>query len=308
MKQLYFMAAILFSIAAKSQFYTQLFDGADTSINSAIFVKIDSSQGNSWEIGEPQKTYFNAASTFPNVLITDLNNSYKINETSRFTFVMPDDVLHWNGGVLAIQWNQKLDFDNNRDGGILEYRLLDSLTNPWLPVYPSPYVYNFYGNLQANFDTLANGGYAFTGRDTVWRNIWLCFDVSWVQYHQGLELRFSILSDSIDNHKEGWMIDNLYVAPTFVHTLVENKQVNYLEVSPNPSHGKFTLHLAKRIGFHLIEELSIINSNGKVIQHFENIPSKFDFDISGETPGTYYLRVKTNLTENAETVKIVLLN
>lgn len=304
MKQFYLILALVFSLSLKSQYYTQYFDGNDTSSSNSIFLEMDTSSTNTWQIGKPQKTIFNAASTLPNVLITDTTHPYPKNDSSSFSFKIPDLLVNTRSRIIAIQWNQKLDFDANRDGGIIEYRLLDSIPSPWLPVFSSPYLYNFYGFHQDNYDTLPDGQFSFTGQDTTWKNIWVCFDGSWFQTHQGMELRFSILSDSIDNQREGWMIDNLVVSPTFVHTLVENPQENYVEISPNPSRGQFTIHLAKQRGHHLIEELSIVNSQGELIRHLKDIPTKFSFDISDQPAGNYFLKVKTNLS--SETVKIIL--
>tara|TARA_R110002096_G_scaffold276109_1_gene469846 strand:+ start:53705 stop:54478 length:774 start_codon:yes stop_codon:yes gene_type:complete len=253
-----------------------------------------------------KKTLFNRASSIPNVLITDTINSYQINDSSSFSFKIPDDIVHTSVGILAINWNQKLDFDKNADGGIIEYRLLDSSSQAWVPIFSSPYVYNFYGYNSNNLDSLGNGQMAFTGQDSTWKNIWLCFSMSWIQIHQGLELRYSILTDSIDNQREGWMIDNLMVHPTFVHTLSENKPEKNIEISPNPNQGKFSIHLDNQKGHYLIDELTIVNSKGELIRHFKNIPSKFDFDLSKEPAGNYFIKVKTN--QGTETLKIILLD
>ena len=96
------------------------------------------------------------------------------------------------------------------------------------------------------------------------------------------------------------------VHPTFVHTLSENKPEKNIEISPNPNQGKFSIHLDNQKGHYLIDELTIVNSKGELIRHFKNIPSKFDFDLSKEPAGNYFIKVKTN--QGTETLKIILLD
>ncbi len=291
---------LLISFTGFGQYFTQYFDGADTSSASALFVRLDTAAGNIWQIGEPQKSIFDSAATVPNALITDTVNFYPTNNISIAGFsVMPGPFFP---GILAIQWKQKLDMDHNHDGGIIEFSL-DSGTT-WSNAFNNPYVYNFYGYDFKNVDTLDNGQVAFSGTDSVWKDIWLCYDQSWLTQSDSLMVRFTFLSDSVDNNKEGWIIDNLTVHPTFVHTISEVKQEEYLVASPNPTSGKIQLQAQKLDQFHLFEKMELYDSEGQLVQTFGSSPTKFDIDISRHASGVYYLKVYSNV--QTETLRIVL--
>jgi Secretion system C-terminal sorting domain len=278
-----------------SQFWgdsQNFFDGADTIRYNAIEIRLDSSVNNIWQIGSPQKTIFSSANTAPNALVTDTLNFYPINNISRFS-INPLGVTDWQGGgVGAIRWVQKLDFDSLYDGAMLEFSI-DSGTT-WQNAFNNPYVYNFYGFDLANVDTLATGEVVFSGTDSTWKDIWLCFDINWA-YDKNLKIRFSMLSDSIDNQKEGWLIDNLHVRPTLLHTASKKEQENYVRLFPNPANDILNIELARFSGYHIIEEMDLINQWGQIVESWKNIPTKFFIQTHNYADGVYFLRVKSNL-------------
>ena len=293
--------SFLIPIVGFTQTQSQYFDGADSSAYSSIFVNIDTSASNIWQIGPPQKAIFNNAATQPNVIVTDTIDYYPTNDSSSFSFDLNPDGFGW--GIIAIQWKQKLDMDHDFDGGVIEYTIDGGST--WQNVFNDPYVYNFYGYDQANVDTLPNGEYAFSGTDTTWRDLWLCFDVSWLFNVDVVTYRFTLKSDSIDNNKEGWMIDNLLTHLTIIHTIVEEvEQEEYIKVFPNPTSGRVEILAQKTDGYHIIEKMELFNVEGKVMEEFGRSPTKFSIDLSKHPDGVYFLKIKTNL--KTETVRIIL--
>ena len=275
-----------------AQTFSQYFEGADTSIYNSIIIELDSSSSNIWQIGRPQKTIFDSAATLPNVIITDSINSYPVNNTSSFTFYVTSE--WFSMGILALQWKQKLDLEKKQDGGIIEYSMDKGST--WENVFNNPYVYNFYGYNVDNQDTLQNGNYAFSGTDTIWRDIWLCFENSFLSTSDTVLFRFSLESDSIDNFKEGWMIDNLLVHITTIHgSINDQKQENYLNIYPNPTNDVLYIEAEKIDGFHIIECMELINMEGKVIERYEKSPTKFYINIGHLNSGLYYLKINTNI-------------
>jgi hypothetical protein len=286
---------------ASAQYYNQYFDGADTLFPYSIAVDIDTG-ANIWQIGMPHKVIFDSAATFPNVIITDTINNYPINNISRFTVKISDLFQPW--GILALQWKQKLDMDTAYDGGVVEFTTDNGQT--WQNVFNNPYVYNFYGFQSENQDTLRSGVNAFSGTDSTWRDIWLCFDLSWIsQFEDTLMFRFTFISDSVDNNKEGWMIDNFMAHLTFVHTIKESDQAhNYLTVYPNPTNGIINIVTEKMMGYHIIEHMELINAQGRVVKRWSNLPTKFWFDTDKLAAGLYWLQVKTNF--KTETLPVVI--
>jgi Secretion system C-terminal sorting domain len=286
--------------SAQAQTQYQFFDGADTVYSNSVNIEIDTNSSNIWQIGPPQKTFYNSAASQPNVIVTDTINNYPINNVSSFHIKIENNLGWW--GIYALQWVQKLDMDSDHDGGIIEFTTDDGLT--WQNVFNNPMVYNFYGFSPANTDTLDNGEFAFSGRDTSWKNIWLCFDVSWMtQLPDTITLRFTFKSDSINNAREGWIIDDFISHPTFIHTIQEAKSDQYITVYPNPSNGIVNIETEKKMEFHLIETMELINAKGEVVERWKNIPTKYWFDSKKYATGFYLLKIKTNF--KSETIPLV---
>jgi len=284
---------------ANAQSYTQYFDGADTSVENSILVRLDTASSNIWQIGAPHKVLFDTAATVPNVLVTDTVNDYPTNNVSRFTFT----IVPWTSwGLLAIQWKQKLDMDPHRDGGVIEYSIDTGGT--WQNVFNDPHVFNFYGFLPTNRDTLPNGDFAFSGTDTAWQDVWLCFDMSWLSLNDSITFRYTFESDSVDNHKEGWMIDNLMAHVSLMHPVKEVDKKDYMNVYPNPTKGIVNVEFQKIHDFHIIEKMEFLSADGTVLRQWTNIPTKFWFDTSKYADGLYFLKVKTNI--KSETIPIVV--
>ena len=307
MKPIYFTIALLICSVkfSSAQFHTQYFDGADTLVTNSIRIDIDTASQNVWQIGAPQKAIFDSAATQPYAIVTDTINFYPTNDTSRFIAKVLLNFGSW--GIFALQWKQKLDMDTAFDGGIIEYSIDTGST--WVNVFNNPYVYNFYGFQTANQDTLAGGEFAFSGTDSTWRVIWLCFDLSWLQLFQPndtLLFRFTLLSDSVNNNKEGWMIDNMLSRVTIIHTAKDNEQEqeNYLNVYPNPASNIVHIQAQKIMDFHIIETMELVDPFGRVVDKWTNIPTKFWFDTNNYSDGMYYLKIKTNL--HSETLPIVI--
>lgn len=287
-----------------AQNYNQYFDGADTLCNpimfpSAICITIDNDSTNIWQIGVPQKMIFDSAATFPNAILTDTINYYPTNNTSSFQFT----IIPWtNWGILAIQWKQKLDMDEGLDGGKIEFSVDSGAT--WQNAFNNPHVYNFYGFQLANYDTLPNGDFVFSGTDSIWRDIWLCYDMTWLSINKSITVRFTFTSDSIDNSMEGWMIDNMLAHITTIHTVSEVKSEKYLNVYPNPSSDIIYIETQKIQDFHIIEQMVLVNALGQIVDEWKNIPTKFFINSRKYSNGLYYLKVKTNI--KSDTLPIII--
>ena len=286
------------------QDYRQYFDGADTICTqnvwrSSLCFTIDDDSTNIWQIGKPQKTIFDSAATYPNALMTDSIHFYPPNNISSFEF----KIVPWSSrGIMAIEWKQKLDMDKDFDGGKIEFSV--DAGDSWQNAFNNPHVYNFYGFLPSNQDTLANGDFVFSGTDSLWRDIWLCYDMSWLTWNDSILVRFTFSSDSIDNRKEGWLIDNMMVRTTLIHTVSEVQPEKYLNVYPNPTSDIIYIETQKIQDFHIIEQMVLVNSSGQVMDEWNHIPTKFFINAKKYSNGLYYLKIKTNI--KSETVPIMI--
>ncbi|MCW3071833.1 MAG: hypothetical protein JWO44_1723 [Bacteroidetes bacterium] len=291
-----------FTINSYSQWsYTQYFDGADSSYYNSLFVHIDPTAGNIWQVGKPQKIVFDSAGTAPNAIVTDTINNYPVNNTSTFYFNVVPFMTH---GILGIQWQQKLDMDKKTDGGIVEFSIDYGAT--WQNAFNNPHVYNFFGYDPQNQDTLSTGEYAFSGTDSTWRDVWLCYDMSWMStVVDSIKVRFTFKSDSVNNNREGWMIDNMNAHVTIIHPVKEVGSADYFNIYPNPAKNIINIQLKDTHEYHIIEHMELYNSAGKLMQEWKNIPVRYWFSTENFPSGVYYLKIKTNLRSKTVAVTIM---
>jgi hypothetical protein len=270
------------------QYHEQYFDGADTNSWNA-HVSIDTNSSNIWQIGSPQKNIFNAAATFPNAIVTDTVNNYPLNNSSSFTV---STGLDWYSGILAVRWRQKLDLDAG-DFAFIEFSP-DGGTS-WENAFDSPDVYNFFGFDADNmfYDPLGQGGFSET--DSSWKDIWLCYEAYYLQsITDTLKIRFRFESDSSGSEQEGWMIDNIIIEETAIHTVNEN-QVEDLSIYPTITKDRIQIEARKTKEPNLTERISLFDTQGKLIKSWEHVPLKYFIDISEVSPGNYLLKIETKL-------------
>ncbi|MEY2829107.1 MAG: hypothetical protein RIQ33_965 [Bacteroidota bacterium] len=280
---------ILLTTFSYAQFWqqNQYFDGADT-VASSIKIQFDTTHHfNIWQIGKPQKTIFNSATTVPNALITDTMNYYPKNDTSVFWFASTTEP--W--GIHALRWKQKLDFEKHHSGGMVEFSIDKGTT--WQNTFNNPISHNFYGFDNLNKDTLLNGNIAFSGTDTTWKDIWFCIynfnQLDTVYY------RFTLISDTSNSLHEGWMLDNIFAHTTIKHIVKENEKSKYLKVYPTATSGSVNIEALLLEANQEIESIELFGIDGRLIKQYGVCPSKFSVNLDNLPNGQYYLKVNTNL-------------
>ncbi len=294
---------VLFSILGNAQdFYgTQYFDGNDTIPRQTIQITLSDVPEDIWQIGKPSKTLFHSAASKPNALLTDTANHLPNNNQSYFTLGVPipeDGTLFYY--AVAIQWMQKLDLEKGTDLATLEYST-DGIT--WENTFDSPYIYNRYGWNEENVDTL-NGQIGFSGTDTTWRNVWTCFDMYWLDEKDTLIMRYGLLSGDSEAQREGWITDNFYLQETFIHTITETEITEKYTVSPNPSSGKVQVQMKKKTSQEGINNLLILDINGKVLREYGRVPARTQLNLSDLPKGTYFIKIQS--TEGEVTKQLIL--
>lgn len=279
------LLSLIFSSARSQYQLAQYFDGDDTLVVNSIIINIDPDTNNIWQIGSPQKVIFDSANTLPNAIVTDTINLYPINNKSVFSFNANNATSL--PGIVALRWTQKLDMEFQKDGGYVEYSI-DS-GNTWINVLTDVNAYNVYGFDTLNVDTLPDGTTAFTGKDTLWKDVWVCYLSSYFDTAKSLTFRFTFQSDSVDGLDEGWLIDNMLLQKTIFHTVGKVDPEKSFLVYPtiasdmiNVSTGDNNLDIGNII---------LTNVQGKVVRHLKNKKQKVTIDVADLPPGTYYLSV-----------------
>lgn len=255
---------------------------------NSVIVTIPTTSNNIWQVGPPQKTLFNAASTLPKVMITDTIEKYPVNNLSTFRFNYVHPWYPSNFAALAIRWKQKLDMENGKDAGIVEFSANSGVT--WQNAHNNPNTYQFYGFLPGSKDTV-NNEYCFTGTDNFWRDIWLCIAGSTANSNDTIMFRFTFKSDSVNTNQEGWMIDNLMTQSTFFHPVKETSNVGELTVYPNKTNGIVNVEMQKKSDEDMIENIQLVNADGRLLENYGPNYTKVVLDISKYPTGTYFLKV-----------------
>lgn len=191
--------------------------------------------------------------------------------------------------IIAIRWKQKLDMLPHHSGGVLEF---SKNGGAWQNAFNNPNVYNFYGYLQGNKDTLFNGQYAFSGRDTIWRDIWFCVRGT---ISDSFRVRYSFFSDTLTQVREGWMIDNMFVQRTIFHTVAQVPGSKDSKVYPTITSGVVFIEAEHLTAPHFIKSVTVTDASGRVIQQYTDEQSRYMIDFSQHPPGQYLVKVITNL-------------
>jgi hypothetical protein len=269
------------SLACKSQYYMQYFEG-NTNNLTITFVPVS---GNLWTIGKPNKTLFNKAATTPNAIFTDTTGTIPKNNVSTFTFSYSNDYF---GSPFpeAVRWKQKLDMRKKGSAGIIEYSHDSGKT--WFNPFN---LSRFYGFQPTNKDTLAGNIFCFSGRDTTWRDIWLCFHNK-TPNNDTTIIRFTYKSDTVASTEEGWMMDNFTIQRTIFHPVNEYSNSKAMTVYPTKTSGIVNVELKNPEK--KMSDLNLLDMNGKLLQKYGPNSSKVVLDISEYPPGIYYVEIRSD--------------
>jgi len=297
-------------------FYPLLASGQqynDFETNFNLDIAIDTTLPNNvWQIGPPQKIVFSSAYSAPNSLVTDTINNYPANNRSVFQFRADMGTL-WAYPYFIITWKQKLDAAFKRDGGWIEasYDNGASWANLFTDTAYQPVMIG-----GAPVDTLADSTVAFTGTDTLWRNMMICWSKGQgtppFPLHNEMDIRFVFRSDTLDSHQEGWIIDNLEVYPTvidFISDYPSNSKYHF-SLYPNPSDNFLTIELELDKPSHVV--IDVVDLQGhqvkRVTDHQETKGiKKYHTTLKDLSPAAELLLVRCVVDNSYRTQKLFKL-
>lgn len=281
-----FLSFVSLSLTAQNM-DTLDFETTDT------LVVIDTSQTNNiWQKGTPSKSHFNSAYSGYRAIVTDTLNSYPINNISSFTLGF---TLY--GGQPNISFNHRFDTDSLHDGGYVE--ISNDSGKTWLLLADTTfldgvnhYFYSRHGLETSNFygvnDSLPGGKIGFSGQSRNWIFSVISFPCyAWKKPFE-LMLRFTFVSDSISENRDGWMIDQIIIDNTGeCSSLDEQNLLPQLEAYPNPANTTARVDLPS--GIYLRKgRCEIRNLTGQIIREQRQLyGSSFGLDLHGLASGIY---------------------
>jgi hypothetical protein len=228
-------------------------------------IYIDTSSSNLWEIGNPHKIIFNSSISEDKVIITDTSLNYPINSNSNFILRTKYNYAYHD---IIICFRHRYDTDTLVDGGYIEVSVDNGIN--WNNVI-EPNMPFFYMNfLSENFysfgDSLTNNQFGFSGYSSDWieSKFQIIFSHPIRQELDTILFRFNFISDSIDNNKEGWIIDDFKIQYAEFMGGVEDKNLKKTySICPNPNDGSFTIQLNESAVF---QELKLLDELGRTVK------------------------------------------
>jgi len=271
------------------------------------FIRIDTSSTNIWQIGIPQKSYFDTAYSFSKAILTDTTDSYPINNTSYFDLYIGEFNNQYYPYNIFISFKHKFDTDSLKDGGYITFSF-DKGEN-WHNMIEW-WGNNNFGqmtdskNLYTQNQLLFNGEYGFSGNSNGWQTTMICWFVPPASLKNIVEdigdtlmVRFNFVSDSIDNFREGWMIDdiNLYSADLGGGAIYKTNVSKEIFIYPLPASNHINFYFVKTSKSIMIEILTL--DGKKVFQNKYFNLQEVQVDTRDLTSGIYISKITLNNKE-----------
>jgi len=287
-----------------------------------FYLKIDTSATNIWQIGQPQKFFFNQSFSLPNAIVTDTLNNYPLNNYSYFDLIIDENSFPSYAWQMFFEFKHKVNSDTLRDGGYItisydkgqtfnniineteqNYFVTPTNNNGWFDEYKL--------NMYNEQDTLFNGEFGFSGKTEwittkfAWYNI-PCKNVQNKIILDTIFIRFNFISDNINNIKDGWMIDNIRLYKVDlggdIKTLSNPK---HSVIQTNPIKDKSLIIFDKKYKNIVLEVYNIIGKNFRT----ELIRNKKRYIFYKNTlpKGIYFIKLYYN-NKFSETHKIIISN
>jgi hypothetical protein len=271
------------------------------------YISFDTSANNIWQIGTPQKTFINSGLwDSKRCMMTDTVNNYPVNNYSAFTVS-----VHWpkieeiDSPIISFLFYHKFDTDSAMDGGKIEVSFDGQ---DWYDLFWDVYEFvgyidgsgHWYWDINDTAKSLNSTG--FSGNISTWKKsiphdayeeLALILDYPYNYDTVSFYLKFVFASDSIDNNKEGWAIDNIGIyytnKPELDISEIQNNESYVLY--PNPADGFLNLQTGESL-FQSEVSYKIINARGQVTE--EKSIDNFQDDLlkiylNNYKPGIYFL-------------------
>lgn len=275
-RQLIILIILLLILNISEKAYSQNnFDSVSFETPTSKII-IDTLGDNIWQIGTPTKVFFNSPHNGIKAILTDTVNSYPLNDTSSFVYVIrnPYTVTCFT----SMDFWHKYDMDSLTDIGIIEASYDGG--NSWVLandtiVNSSIFWWDYdFHNSNGNF---AKHPLTTTGKSDGWIlsrfnwQWWLPVKSDTINYPvDSLMIKFTFISDSIETNREGWIIDDILTESGDWQRCSDIKEIpnNILRIYPNPFSQQITIESNINLnGSNII----IYNSIGLKVKEIHNV-------------------------------------
>lgn len=276
------------------------------------YIALDTSNS-IWRIGNSTKPFFNGQSG----ITTLLDSSYPAMNHSYFDILVVDTNtvdFGYDFPNFTLAFDHKFHTDSLLDGMYIEVSYDHGLT--FYNVVEDPltefpiHIFDFWnGYTVSSADLLYNGEYGFSASSTNHpssdTNGWLHSELNYTFFlpvahiaddtwgtPDSMMFRFNFISDNVDNHKEGWMIDNfkftVYDLGSQVQDIASNKS---MILFPNPTSTEIHINT-----INAGDQISLLSLDGKILQVIQASSDTTLLDVSSLQSGIYFVQVKSKNT------------
>lgn len=281
------LLTFLISSVYSQNYWEYNIDFEDTSQFFRLEIDTNSNSNNIWQIGVPQKTIFTSAYSAPNAILTDTINPYPENDTSMFIVKHVADLL---GGfyyehTVILSGKYQVDSDSLLDFGVIEFSPDNGVT--WVnlltdTLYLNQWCYEWWW-----------GKPTLSGNSNGWSDfyVWLAGFGSEFNILPGdtVQYRFTFVSDSINNNRDGLMFDDLH----FEDWADGIKNINNQFASksyPNPTEDILTIEFENVDNS--LYEIAVFDGNGQqILTKKTTNQNKLELNLKDYKSGIYYYKV-----------------
>lgn len=240
-------------------------------------------QNGLWQNGFSQKSFLQPNNPHK-VLITDTLQNYSVNVEESFEIhwpVYPNSIFNF-----ILSFDHSMDSDSSLDGGRIEVSY--DYGQSWTDIYEDALTNvafntdNFYAPSDTLFDGRAGFSGHFTQRHSVLQWVWILplksFPTDTMYY------RFLFKSDSLENNKEGWMLENIHFAYADMPSGLSMTDASFVfECSPNPVENE--LHISTELNEFT---LAIYDINGYLLHQGKNEKT---LNLSGFSNSVFFVEL-----------------
>lgn len=278
--------------------------------NAQVFMKIDFENtcednkyilndtnvpGNIWRIGKSVKKIYSLHHGGENVMITDLRNSYPSNYKSSFILKVKPFTEAFKRLELLFEF--KMESDTIKDFGNIEISTDNGKT--WTDLFENNPSFQRLIDYFYPIDSYLSGELY-----SEWHFIYFNIDSNFVTYKDTVLFRFNFFSDSIQNNKDGWMIDDIVVEPVLISSVPEKSINGVLQVIPSLIKKEQSFEIVSQND--IFTTISIYDIKGNIIKHNSLFSGKQTFNASDFSPGLYIVKHILNSNKTNYTKFIIL--
>jgi hypothetical protein len=262
------------------------FDFNTTPDSSGYYFLIDTTQlNNIWQTGNVTKDYFTTGYNGPRALVTDTINSYPLNNNSSFIFSVINCTGVAGGAYtgMYVAFNYSINSDSLIDGGIIEVSHNNGLTwtNIIQDTIASPTFSGFY-SLIDTISSIGKPGFSGTVKNGYCQ---IHYNRNFIKDNDTVSFKLTFGSDSIQTHKDGWMIERIYTKGVYT-SINEIRVVDLFIMYPNPSNSKVSIKIKTPLGRN--PRIQLLSITGEIIK--EIVVTENTFSFTNLSKGIYLVK------------------